>query len=178
MPPSGTMSTRGLMTWNIGPKENNLIFWNVPKGEEKDRPLGCVSLIQDITLLHMKLSGCEDIIIERAHRMTTHQPRRSETGSIAPRPIHVRFINWSNKEFILKRAPKLLKNNSYGAHKVNLIITDDVSKLVRNQRNILRPQYLSEIRDRPNVKVVFIPYIVPARIQYKEGNDWKFFHLS
>ena len=121
----------------------------------------------------MKLSDCKDIIIERAHRTTTRQPRRSETGFIA----HVRFINWSDKEFILKRAPKLLKNNSYGAHKVNLIITDDVSKLVRSQRNILRSQYLSEIRDRPNVKKAFIPYFVPARIQYNEGNQWKFFHL-
>ena len=158
-------------------KRNNLIFWNVPEGEEKDRPRGCVSLIQDIILLHMKLSGCEDIIIERAHRTTTRQSRRNETGSIAPRPIHVRFINWSDKEFILKRAPKLLKNNPYGVHKVNLIITDDVSKLVRNQRNTLRSQYLSEIRDRSEVKVAFIPYIVPARIQYKEGNDWKFFYL-
>ena len=158
-------------------KRNNLIFWNVPEGEEKDSPGGCVSLIQDIILLHIKLSGCEDIIIERAHPTTTRQPRRSETGSIAPRPIHIRFINWSDKEFILRRAPKLLKNNPYGAHKVNLIVTDDVSKLVRNQRNNLRSQYLSEIRDRPNVKVAFIPYIVPARIQYKEGDDWKFFHL-
>ena len=45
-----------------------------------------------------------------------------------------------------------------------------------NQRNILRSQYLSEIRDRSNLKVAFIPYIVPAGIQYKEGND-RSFHL-
>ena len=84
---------------------NNLIFWNVPKGEEKDRPRGCVSLIQDIILLHMKLSGCEDIKLkELVVRLTTRQPRRSETGSIAPRQIHVRFINRSDKEFILNRA--------------------------------------------------------------------------
>ena len=77
-------------------KRNNLIFWNVPEGEAKDRLRGCVSLIQDIILLHMKLSGCEDII-ERAHCTTICKPRRSETGSIAPRPIHVRFIHWSDK---------------------------------------------------------------------------------
>ena len=38
-------------------KRNNLIFWNVPEGEEKDRPRGCVSLIQDITQFYRIKGG-------------------------------------------------------------------------------------------------------------------------
>ena len=33
-------------------KKNNLVFWNIPKGEEKGR--GCKRLIEDIIMNHMK----------------------------------------------------------------------------------------------------------------------------
>ena len=48
-------------------KRNNLVFWNIPEGEEREMPYGCIELVQDILILHMKLVGAEDIIIKRAH---------------------------------------------------------------------------------------------------------------
>ena len=57
------------------------------------------------------------------------------------------------------------------------LVTDDVSKRVREHRKILKSRHLPEILSRPNVKVAFIPYLVPARIQYKIDNTWKFFFL-
>ena len=47
-------------------KRNNLVFWNVPEGEEKD--IGCINLLQAIVVTHMKITGDEDILIERVHR--------------------------------------------------------------------------------------------------------------
>ena len=47
-------------------KRNNLVFWNVPEGEEKD--ISCTNLLQAIVVTHMKITGDEDILIERVHR--------------------------------------------------------------------------------------------------------------
>ena len=153
-------------------RRNNLVFWNVSEGEEMDRPMGCIGLIQDILILHMKLIGAEEINIERAHRLG--QMRHGKNGDASPRPIHVKFLNWMDKEYVLKKAPKSLKNNPYGRQQATLIITDDVTKKVRNQRKILKTQHLPKILEKPDVKVGFIPHVVPARIQYK-GIDGNFF---
>ena len=59
-----------------------------------------------------------------------------------------------DKEHVLKRASKSLKNN--------------VTEKVREQRKILRTQHLPKILEKPDVKVGFIPDVVPARIRYKE----------
>ena len=103
----------------------------------------------------MKITGAEDILIERAHRSGRAKSNYNSTTS--PRPIHVKFLNWSDKDFLIKRAPKSLKNNSYGPQKLNIIVTDDVSKRIREHRKILKSRYLPEILTRPNVKVAFIP---------------------
>ena len=156
-------------------RRNNLVFWNVPEGEEMDRPMGCIGLIQDILILHMKLIGAEEIILEQAHR--SGQIRHGKNGDASPRPIHVKYLNWMDKEYVLKRAPKLLKNNPYGRQQATLIITDNVTKIVHEQRKILKTQYLPKILEKPDVKVGFIPHVVPAQTQYKEGDRWKFFYL-
>ena len=87
----------------------------------------------------MKLTGTEEIILEWAHR--SGKVRHGKSGDASPRPIHVKFFNWMDKEHVLKRAPKSLKNNPYGGQQATLII-----------------------------KVGFIPQVVPARIQYREGD--------
>ena len=159
-------------------KRNNIIMWNILEGEEKG--IGCINLIQTILVDHMKVPGAEDFIIERAHCDTINtnkEPLKYKDGSLVPRPIFVRFLNSSDKEYLLKRAPRALKNNLYGHHKLSLVVTDDVSKRVRDQRKLLRTRYLADILGRPNVKVAFIPFSVPAQIQYKDGDTWKFFFL-
>ena len=82
-----------------------------------------------------------------------------------------------DKEYVLKRAPKSLKNNPYGRQHATLIIRDNVTKKVREQRKILRTQLLPKILEKPDVKVGFIRHIVPTRNQYKEGGQWNFFYL-
>ena len=151
-------------------------MWNIP--EEKG--IGCINLIQTILVDHMNVPGADDFIIKRAHHDTINpnkEPLKYKDGSLVPIPIFVRFLNSSDKEYVLKRAPRASKNNLYGPHEVSLVVTDDVSKRVRDQRKLLRTRYLPDILDRPNVKVVFIPFSVSARIQYKDEDTWKFFFL-
>ena len=57
-----------------------------------------------------------------------------------------------------------LKNNPYGAKKATVMVTGDVSKKEGEKRKILETQHLPD-----SVKVAFISYTVPTRIQYKEG---------
>ena len=142
-------------------RRNNLVFWNVPEDKEMDRPMGCIGLIQDILILHMKLIGAEGLIIlERAHR--SGEMRHGKNGDASPRPINVKFLNWMDKEYVLKRAPKSLKNNPHGRQQTTLIITDNVTKKVCEQRKILKTQHLPKILVKPDVKVGFIPHVVPA----------------
>ena len=123
----------------------------------------------------MKLTGAEEIILEWAHR--SGQVRHGKSGHASPRPIHVEFFNWMDKEHVFKRVPKSLKNNPYGRQQATLIITDDETKKVLEQQKILRTQHLSTILEKPDAKVGFIPQVVPAQIQYKEGDRWIFFYF-
>ena len=150
-------------------EQNNLVFWNIPEGKEEHR--GCIKLLEDIILNHVKLRDCEDIVIERAH----HSSQKREGA--APRPIHCKFLHWGDKEHIIKRVSKALKGNPYGEKHASIIVTDDVSKSLRQERKILKDRYLEEIYRKPAVQTAFIPYVLPARIQYKEENSWKFFYL-
>ena len=154
-------------------KRNNLVFWNIPEGEESGR--GCIRLLEDIIVNRMKLKDTEDIVIERAHRSGVK--KSAKDGKEFSRPIHCRFLHWGDKEYVMKKAPRVLKNNPYGAKKATVIVTDDVSKKVREERKILKTQHLPDLLNKPSVKVAFIPYTVPARIQYKEEDSWKFFFL-
>ena len=38
-------------------KRNNLVFWNVPEGDEKEK--GCVQFIEDFLENHMKIPACQ-----------------------------------------------------------------------------------------------------------------------
>ena len=150
---------------------NNLIFWNIPEKSEAGR--GCVDLIYTILDCLLEIEWVEKIIIERAHR--SKEVKTDKNSKALPCPIHVKFLNWEDKEYILKLAPSKLKNNLYQGK--THIVMDDVTKKVRDKRKSLRNNYLDEICGRPDVKVAFIPFLVPARIQYKEKDSWKFFYL-
>ena len=94
-------------------KRNSIIMWNILEGEGKG--IGCINLIQTILVDHMKVPGAEDFIIERAHHDTINtnkEPLKYKDGSLVPRPIFVRFLNSSDKEYLLKRAPKSSEKQS------------------------------------------------------------------
>lgn len=91
------------------------MFFGIPEAD--DRP--CESLIkEDILHTMMDLS---DIDIERAHR-TPRGPR--DPSQKRPRPIHVRFSRYSDREKILRAASSKLKGKLYKGSKV--FISDDV----------------------------------------------------
>ena len=162
-------------------KRNNLVFWNVPEGDEKEK--GCVQFIEDFLENHMKISDVSEILIQKAHRSPlSFNPQKqqlsgSQSKKPSPRPIHVRFVNEADKDYILRRAPSILKNNPYGLKRASIIITDDVSEKVRMDRKILREKELPAILKLPGVKVAFVAFMVPARIQYKQNDVWKFHFL-
>ena len=81
------------------PKQNNPVFWNIPEGEEKD--IGYMNLIQAILVTHMKITGAEDILIERAHRSVC--AKSNFYSATSPGPIHVIYFNWSDKDFLIKK---------------------------------------------------------------------------
>ena len=91
----------------------------------------------------------------------------------------MKILNWEDKEYLLKISPGRLKRNSFGfgANAVKIYISDDVSKKVRDDRKLLRQRDLKDIQQKQGVKVAFVPFLVPARIQYKEGDTWKYFFL-
>ena len=121
---------------------------------------------EDIILNHMKLPDCEQMVIERAHRQAVKNlPNKT------PGPIFCRFLHWSDKDYVLKRAPKALKGNPYRASKVVIFITDDLSHQVRRERKTLREEHLPGLQERSSVKVASIPFLVPTRIQCKEGDS-------
>ena len=154
-------------------KRNNLVFWNVP--EKLENQIRCIQLIENLLVKHMKIDHLEEVLIERAHR--SGKIKKKQDGSESPRPIHVKFLNWSDKEFILHRAPSALKDNPLNPSKVKIIVTDDVLKKVQDDRKLLKSQHLSDILERPDVKVAFIPCVIPARIKYKQRDTWKYFYL-
>ena len=147
-------------------KRNNLVFWNVH--EKLENQIGCIQLIENLLVKHVKIDHLEEeVVIEHAHR--SGKTKKRQGGSDSPRPIHVKFLNWSDKEFILHRALSALKDNPLNPGGAKIIVTDDVSKKVWDDRKLLKSQHLPEILERPDVKVVFIPYVIPARIKYKQG---------
>ena len=117
----------------------------------------------------MDLYIAENICINRAHRS-------GKKSSDKPRPIHAIILEWHHKEIILREAPSVLKEHKYKGIKV--IITDDVSKSVREERETLRINHLPRIKAKEDVSVAFIPFTVPARIRYKQGDSWRHFYLT
>ena len=55
----------------------------------------------------MKITGAEDILIETVHH--SGHAKSNYNSATSPRLIHVIFFNWSDKDFLIKQAPKILK---------------------------------------------------------------------
>ena len=177
-------------------RRNNLVFWNVPEGSEKDVTM--VEFIQNLLQEHMKLDGAEDIEIMRAHRT----PSAIRKDISKPRPIHVYLLRYSDRQYIPANAAKCLKDNQYkgeiypnraqihvyllrysdrqyipaNAAKClkdnqykgsSLYISDDVAKEVREQRKILKEKYLDNLRKRDDVAFAYVAWSVPPKIIYK-----------
>ena len=75
-------------------RQNNLVFYKAPeKAEGKD----CAEFIQDFIATHMGLETlCGHAEIERAHCTPTSQAKNSDKKK--PRPIHVAFLQYTDKD--------------------------------------------------------------------------------
>lgn len=145
-------------------RRNNLVFLHVPEGSESGSE-SCASFIKSFLGEQMKVQEAENIEIERAHRTP-----RVRTEGRGPRPIHVAFLRHSDKNMILKAAPKALKNNPYKDHKV--FVTEDFSPLVQKKRREMLYFKRLLLQENPERRV-FLTY--PATLKLKEGDGWKIF---
>ena len=125
-------------------------------------------MIYNILHYQFNLEDPRSFVIERAHRS------RSATS---PRPIHCRLLNWEDKDYLSKIAAGRLQRNLFGKDQIKIYVSDDVSKKVSDQRKELREKYLPDIRMKSNVKIAFVLLMIPARIQYREDETWKYFFL-
>ncbi len=122
----------------------------------------CVAFVKDLIVIHMGIDNGEAMDIERAHR--------SPPGKVAnptrrnPRPIHVKFLRYGDRERLLREAPKCLKNNEYRGNKI--FLSDDVSKDVRMERKKL-VRYRNQLRSED--KFAIIPWSVPACLLVKDN---------
>ena len=141
-------------------KRNNIVIWNIPEGAERDS--SCQELATNILSNQMGLDGHLEIM--RAHR-TSIKKRLPEATAATPRPEHVYLLRYTDKKYILRNAASELRDNPF--LEVNLYISDDVSKSVRDNRKKLKERHLEEFRQREDVEFAYIPWTIPACILYK-----------
>ena len=99
---------------------NNLVFYNMPEKAEGD----CISFIQVFIAQHMGLKTiCSHVELERAHCTPSKARSASEKR---PRPIHVTFLQYSDKMKILRNAAARLKDNPLNGNIIS--ISEDYTK--------------------------------------------------
>ena len=81
-----------------------------------------------------------------------------------PRPIHVKLLRYTDREQILRSAPKSLKGKQYRGNSV--FISDDVTARVRADRAKLK---VEQNKLRKDGKFALIPWSVPAYMLVKDG---------
>ncbi len=133
-------------------RRNNIVMWGVPECQEED----CEKFVLDFIKQEMEIT--REIELERAHRSPAGRLSRFQALNRAkPRPIHVKFLRFCDREEVLRKAPKCLKNKKYKDSKV--FITDDVTEMVRAERKKLVPM---RNKLRADGKYAVIPWTVPA----------------
>ena len=131
----------------------------LPRGR-REAVSSCEALVKNIFSDFMGLD--ENVEVMRAHR-TIVQNRRG--GATRARPIHVALLRFTDKQYVLRNAAAKLKDHPF--QEVNLFISDDVSRKVREDRKKLKENHLDAIRAREDVEFAFIPWSVTARILLK-----------
>lgn len=145
-------------------RRNNLVFLHIPEGSEDDYE-SCTSFIKNFLVDHMKISSAADMQMERAHR----SPAVPTKGK-GIRPIHVAFLRYSDKQMILRAAPKMLKNNPYKNQKV-FVSEDFTPEVLKKRREMLHFKRLLQ-QENP-ARRVYLSY--PARLRMKDGDSWRIF---
>ena len=137
-------------------RRNNLIIFNLPEGTEGH---DCAKFVTSILQTKCNI---RDITIQRAHRTGKISNSRSVAQS-KPRPIHVGFSHFVEKEQCRKALLELFKEKKFNDSR--LFVSNDYSLKVQR----LRKEKLPELRRlQAEGKEAFMVY--PAQIKIRNGH--------
>ena len=150
-------------------RRNNLIFFNIPEGEEKASP----------NMHHFTFSFLSRMVpelhekdIERSHRTPSGPPPRPDAnGKVKARPIHVCFASFQAREKVKRSCIQAFKSSQLKDKR--FFVADDLSHRIQAQRKKLLPS-LQRLRNAG--KRAF--FVFPATIKYIEGQSLKVFKPS
>ena len=70
----------------------------------------------------MKVPGAEKIEVERAHRSPAGKLAKPQASQRKyPRPVHIKLLQYSDRENLLRNAGKYLKGNEYKGSRIFII---------------------------------------------------------
>ena len=144
-------------------KRNNIVLHNIPEKAEGD-VADCSALVD--SLAKHVLGVNQSMEVERAHRtpMGRVGSRNHGNGPQRPRPIHVRFLRYRDRETFLRVAAS--KGNELKVNGVRFYVSDDVHPVTRKEHQTLMIK-VRELRAAGNF--AFIPWSVPRVIKHKAG---------
>ena len=146
-------------------KRNNIVIHNIPEGAE-GATTDCIGLVHSILRDKLKIESSMEI--ERAHRTPMVKPftpqGNGDKGKQRPRPVHVKFLRYRDREAVLKKATQ---TRDLAVKDQRIFISDDIAKATREQHRHL---YERVKKMRGEGKFAFIPWSVPRVIKYKDGD--------
>ena len=138
-------------------RRNNIVLYNVPEKLEGGDCAGFVqSPLQEArpgTEAAQKPAG-----IQRAHRTGLE----SSGNKTRPRPIHVGFSTYLEKEKCRRVLLDLFKRKKFGKEEVRLFVSDDFSQKVRKMRKEKIPELM---RLRKEGKIAYLAYPATIRVR-------------
>ena len=144
-------------------RRNNVVIYNVPEGSEPGAD--CVKFVSNL-LAECKLTAT----IQRAHRTGAKPPTDStSTNNLRPRsrprPIHIAFSNYIEKETCRKGLASHFKDHTYGDN-TKYFVSDDYTRRVLQMRKEKLPELF---KLRKEGKYAYMVY--PATIRVRESRQ-------
>lgn len=109
----------------------------------------------DIKLILKEKFNMKDVTIGRIHRT----PSLADQNNPNPRIVHAKFLNWADREEIIKKAPKALRQTL-------LFFPDDIDPCTKKEEQLLKVK-MREIRD--DGRIAFIPFTIPRVLKYRDA---------
>lgn len=128
-------------------RRNNIIIFNLPEGAEGSDLNGFVSkLLQDSN------AGTE-VSFQRAHRTGKINPNQPNPK---PRPIHIGFTFFQEKETCRRALMEFFKKETFGPSNSRLFVSNDFSLKVQKLRKEKLPE-LRKLRSEGNNAILMYP---------------------
>ena len=143
-------------------RRNNVVLFNIPEGTEGSGSGNCINFMKAFFREFVD-PDLTDLDIQRAHRTPTGNPN---PNAAKPRPIHVFFGNFTQKENVRRATIKAFKAKKFKNQK--LFISDDLSKRLQNKRKQLLPA-MKKLREEG--KKPFFSY--PATLKFWQDGTVK-----